>query len=968
VTPAALSYQELSDSGLAALGPGNACDREPIHFVGAVQPHGFLLAVDPESLLICAASANVGSLLKRTADPLGAGLDELLGPEAAQQVRATHSTGNPNDSPPLNVVIPIGGEIDRRSYWMVAHRQGPVLILEFEQVSETESTESVFYQRLRDAMKWLNMVAEVEEICQRAVTDFRDMTGYDRVMIYRFHPDAHGEVIAEARRADSQAFLGLHYPAGDIPRQARALFLRNWIRVIADVDYEPVPIVTLAGATPADGLDLSMSVLRSVSPVHLQYLRNMGVCATMTVSLVIDNHLWGMIACHHNSAKHIDPGQRLACETLGQLISVRLRAAESAKEHEHVRSLGRMTAQLVTAMAAGENLASGAASASAALLGMAGADGAVVEIDGNRITAGTVPDRPTIDHIVSRFAETARTGPDPLHTDALAELMGQPEDFEDFEDFEASAAVGALFLTLPGRTPGFVLWLRGERAQTIRWAGRPQAKPDDTDPISGAAVSLAPRASFEEWLETMRGRSLPWATAEVAAVSDFARAIPEVLLHRAQNRLSRLALHDSLTGLPNRAFLEEQLSRALTGTGPESGNATAGNVGIAVLFVDLDGFKAVNDTHGHQFGDELLMRVAERMNAIVRPQDTVARIGGDEFVLLVPHVDVPTAAALGQRIVEDFRRSFVVGERVLRSLTLSIGVAVVPAGTEPGDAVRLADTAMYHSKRSGRNQVSVYDPASGTAASREQVAAEELHQAIEAGQITVYYQPVVDLTAGDPSAIVGFEALARWQHPTRGLVPPQEFIGLAEETGLIDELGDSVMQQALRQLQAWPDRGLTMAVNVSAAQLIQLGYVGSVLMQLVELGIAPQRLSLEITESQMMDEPELALEIVSELAAQGVQIAIDDFGTGFSSLAYVRDFPAKLLKIDRLFVSGLPHKPQDVAVVAATVQLAHSLGMRTVAEGVETAEQLDYLRAIGSDFAQGYLLGKPAPAADITMA
>jgi diguanylate cyclase (GGDEF)-like protein len=425
--------------------------------------------------------------------------------------------------------------------------------------------------------------------------------------------------------------------------------------------------------------------------------------------------------------------------------------------------------------------------------------------------------------------------------------------------------------------------------------------------------------------------------------------MPEVLLHRAQNRLVRLALHDPLTGLPNRTLLQDRLHEQLRlPPSPDLG----GELPVAVLFLDLDGFKAVNDTQGHAVGDALLKQVAQRLIGVTRSQDTVARMGGDEFVILLPHTAGPEAAAVAQRVVEDFHRSFTLHERVWRSLTCSVGVTVAAPGAEPGEVLRQADAALYHAKRNGRNQVAVYDPASGTAASRQQLASEELRDAISTGQIVVHYQPVWNLTAGGAPVLDGFEALARWQHPTRGLLAPDQFIGLAEQTGLIDALGSSVLRQALHRLQAWPDRRLTMAVNVSVQQLVQPGFGQEVLSQLVELGIAPKRLCLEVTESQMMEQPRLALAALSELDAADVRIAIDDFGTGFSSLAYVRDLPAALLKIDRLFVAGLPANSKDVAVVAATVQLAHNLGMRTVAEGVETAEQLACLCAMGSDFAR----------------
>jgi diguanylate cyclase (GGDEF)-like protein len=953
---------ELSGHGLAVLGARNACDREPIHLSGAIQPHGFLLGVDPVSLAITAASANVPHLVGGATEPLGLALGDVLGLEVARTVGGMKPTGNPHDGLPVRFQLASssGGQ-GALTVGMVAHQVGSVLLLEFEEHFPSDSAQAGLHHRMRDLMKALFNADETEDICRTTVQEVRRLTGYDRVMIYRFEPDAHGRVIAEACREEAEPFLGLHYPAEDIPRQARAMYLRNWIRVIGDVDYHPVAIDALADSIPIDQLDLSMSVLRSVSPVHLQYLRNMGVRATMTISLVVDNKLWGMIACHHDSPKLIDPIQRLAFETLGQLVSVRLRTAEVTELKDRVRELGRLASQVVTGMAAGENPAHGAKLASEPLLAMADAGGAVVEIDGTRISAGTVPSAQVIDLVVSRLWELAGAGPGPLVTDALGDLVAFPAGSD------TTAACGALFMPLPGRVPGFVLWLRGELAHTVRWAGRAETKPDD-DGAAAPAAALTPRASFEEWRETIRGRSTPWGAGEIAAATELAQAMPEVLLHRAQNRLVGLALHDSLTGLPNRTLLNDQLSKLLRTSKPESGERSGdGQPAGAVLFVDLDGFKAVNDTEGHLIGDELLKLAARRISAAVRPQDTVARLGGDEFVVLLPGVDAHTAAGVGQRIVEAFRQSFVAGDEVWRSLTLSVGVAVVAAGTDPGEALRQADSALYHAKRSGRDQVAVYDPDSGTATNRQQLAADELRDAIHSGQIIVHYQPIQDLTIDTTPMLSGFEALARWQHPSNGLVEPALFIRLAEQTGLIDALGEMVLRQALLQLHAWADPRLTMAVNMSIAQLTRPGFAADITSQLTELGIAPDRLCLEITESQMMQQPKQAQTALSELHAAGVNTAIDDFGTGFSSLSYVRDLPATLLKIDRTFVSGLPHSAKDVAVVSATVTLAHSLGIRTVAEGVGAVDQLEHLQKLGSDFAQGDLLGKPAPAQEIRL-
>ena len=957
---------ELTAEGLAVLGPGNACDREPIHLSGAIQPHGVLLVVDPTSYVVTAASVNFPLLTTHAHTPLGAALADVIGPDLAEAVRAAHTTGNPHDGLPVPVQLPITDERGGATYDMMAHRRGRALVLELEVAgTEDQASPARFYQRQRDAVNALHEVDGVQAICARTVQLVRELTGYDRVMIYRFEPDAHGHVVAEACETSLTPYLGLHYPATDIPRQARALFLQNWIRVIADVDAEPVPIVALADGTPVHELDLSMCVLRSVSPMHLQYLRNMGVGASLTMSLIVDNQLWGLIACHHGTPKRAGHMQRLACEALGRLVSVRLRAAQTTENDQYSAELSHLRAQLIASIANNENLAAGAADAPDALLDMVAADGAVVEIEGDRVSVGLVPGAKELDALVLRLAARLGAAAGPLVTDALDdEVLTNGSGTPATGDAQPSApATGAMFLRLAGRPDGFILWLRGEHAATVRWAGRPAPEVDAPDAL------LGPRASFAEWLEEVRGRSAPWRPAEVAAAEELARVMPEVVLQRTQSQLVRLALHDPLTGLPNRTLMNDRLVELLA-EHPlrRESDSSDGDPGVGLLFIDLDGFKGVNDTRGHLVGDELLIMVARRLVGVVRPQDTVARIGGDEFVVVVPSAQRGEVVAIGERIVEEFRQSFVLGDEVIRSVTASVGITVVPPGSESDEALRQADSAMYHAKRSGRDQIAVYNATSGTAVTYHELAKEELQLAISSHNLTVEYQPVMWLVPAADPVLHGFEALARWPHPTRGRLRPDAFIGVAEDAGLIDALGDAVLHQALRQLRDWHDPRLTMAVNVSVRQLVRPGFAAEVLSRLVELGIEPARLTLEARESQLMEQqPDVALAGILEVHSTGVHIAIDDFGTGLTSVTYLRDLPATALKIDPSLVAALSQPGQDRGVVGAIVGLAHGLGMQTIAEGVETEEQLVQVRAVGSDFAQGYLLGEPLPGAAIRL-
>ena len=948
--PPRAASAELTAGGLAALGPGNACDTEPIHLSGEVQGHGVLLVVDPASMVVVAASANASRLTSSVRSPLGAALTEVIGPDAAEAARSAHTTGNPHDGLPVEVHPP-GTDGSGPTYDMVAHRRGSELLLEFEVVDAVDRVGSErMYQQQRDAVNALHRVDRVQAICELTVARVRELTGYDRVMIYRFAPDAHGHVIAEARAADLTPFLGLHYPATDIPRQARALFLQNWIRVIADVHEPPVAITTSPGSTSGDALDLSMCVLRSVSPMHLRYLRNMDVGASMTISLIVDNELWGLIACHHRTAKRTGHLQRLACEALGQLVSVRLRAAQTREDQEYGVELGLLRAQVLASIADNDSMAAGAAAAPQALLDMVAADGVVLEMDGERVTVGVVPEPPEVDALLARLAEQAATDTEPLAVDSPL------DDGPATGAAPCAAATGVLYLPLAGRPDGFILWLRGERAETVRWAGRPDATSATPD------TQLGPRASFDEWLDEVHGHSAPWRPAEVAAAVELGRAMPETLLRRAQSRLVRLALHDPLTGLPNRTLMYDRLVDLLDGYPVQpAGDSQDSSAGVGLLFIDLDGFKGVNDTRGHLVGDHLLVLAAERLLEVVRPQDTVARIGGDEFVILVPRGLLEQTVAIGQRVVETLRQSYVLGEEIVRSITASVGVTVVSAGTAAAEAIRQADSAMYYAKHSGRNQLGVYDTRSGTATSRRRLAEDEVRLALRAHEITVDYQPIMRLVPDADPVLHGFEARARWEHPTRGHLTPDEIGALAEGSGLLDSLGDAVLDEALRQLRAWDAPGITIAVDVSVQQLLRPGFAAEVMARLVDHGIDPTRLVLEVPEPTLIDEPGLALAGLLECHAAGIQIGLDDYGAGGTSMTYLRDLPVTVLKIDRSLVASLADDDRARAVVGAIIHLAHALGAQTVAKGVETAAQQAVLEEVGSDFAQGRVFGEPLP-------
>jgi diguanylate cyclase (GGDEF)-like protein/PAS domain S-box-containing protein len=424
---------------------------------------------------------------------------------------------------------------------------------------------------------------------------------------------------------------------------------------------------------------------------------------------------------------------------------------------------------------------------------------------------------------------------------------------------------------------------------------------------------------------------------------------------QAEETIRRLAYHDGLTSLPNRTFFENRLRLALA-------RARREHKMLAVMFLDLDSFKVVNDTLGHGAGDKLLQAVAHDLATLVRDGDTVARVGGDEFTLLLAGIEGPEdATEIAQRILECLRQSRVINGTEFRT-TGSIGITTYPADGDEGETLlRNADTAMYRAKERGRDNYQLYT-ASMNAKMMERIAVErDLRHALDRDELTLFYQPIVVVETG---VITGAEALLRWRHPQRGIVPPDEFIPLAEETGLILEIGEWVLRQACRQVRQWREQGLAVdlvAVNLSARQLQQEDLVERIAGILRESGVSPDSIQLEITEGAVLKNVDYAIAMLRQLGGMGIQIALDDFGTGYSSLTYLKRFPIDAVKIDRSFVRDLEHDASDATIVSTVIAMAESMHLNVIAEGVETENQLEFLRQRGCKEYQGYLFARPMP-------
>lgn len=427
----------------------------------------------------------------------------------------------------------------------------------------------------------------------------------------------------------------------------------------------------------------------------------------------------------------------------------------------------------------------------------------------------------------------------------------------------------------------------------------------------------------------------------------------------AEAKIIHLANHDGLTNLPNRNLVQDRIQQTISW-------AQRANSQFAVMFIDLDKFKVINDSLGHDTGDQLLQTVAQRLSTSLRVGDTVGRQGGDEFIVLLANLSAPEDAALvAQKILCNLAHPYLINGHDLYT-SASIGIAVFPQdGNTVDTLLKNSDTAMYHAKDAGRSNYQFFTQAMNAAAAERLLLENSLHQAIERNELMLYFQPLVNMV---DDSIVATEALLRWRHPHLGLISPDRFIPVAEDSGLIVPLGEWVFRQACTQLKLWHEMGINlprMVINLSPRQFRQPHLVQTFSNILTETGIDPKCVGLEITESVIMENPEGSIVLLKQLRAMGIELSLDDFGTGYSSLSYLKRFPIDKLKIDQSFVRDITTDPNDEAMVAAIIVMAHRLNIRVVAEGVETEAQLNFLREHGCDQYQGYHFSKPLPALDL---
>jgi diguanylate cyclase (GGDEF)-like protein len=683
------------------------CAKEPVQTIGHIQPHGLLFALSEPDLVVRQVSANVSDLLGMSPEMvLDRSIDAVLGSPQFERLRSRAASDEPLSASPIPVVI---GSSQLKMN-CVLHRQDEVLFVELELIEGAQSVEPVNLEdHIRLPISRIEKASNILELSRLAVAEVRRLSGFDRVMVYRFDAEWNGEVIAEEldRRVDS--YLGLRFPAGDIPPPVRKLFVVNPMRTISDRDATPVSIVPQIGPLTGRPLDLTRSVLRSAAPIHIEYLRNMGVQASMTMSIIVKDQLWGMIACHHISPRQVDASIRSICLLIGQVVgslvgvlmdntALQLRVTARKRLEEH------MAANEVYEPAAEQRQGR-----LAQVRSLLDADGIVASVDGAVTGHGVTLEEGLLAPIIQQLKALSTRGI--ASSDHLSALDPSAAPY-------APLAAGALYIgltsdgdthdpatgqvSLDSGTGDYLLLLRRELAQTVRWAGNP-----NKTATSGDGGRLQPRTSFAAWQETVRGKCRPWSGIEREDAGILREHILRLRatseLRTSEKRARYMAAHDSLTGLINRRSIHNALDHCVK-------EAESRQSCFSVLFVDLDRFKHFNDTLGHDVGDLILKIVSKRLTHQVRNQDFVGRFGGDEFILILPGLQLEAEVLqVVARILRAIEEPLEIGQDRSLNITASVGLSRYPVdGASSEMLISRSDTAMYRVKRSGGNAFEVY--------------------------------------------------------------------------------------------------------------------------------------------------------------------------------------------------------------------------------------------------------------------
>jgi diguanylate cyclase (GGDEF)-like protein len=945
------------------------CALEPIHLLGTVQSYGFLMVVELASGCIVQVSSGImrhwpglpdaAALLGKPLSDWAAAVEEPGALDIAS-LPTSHCISLPW-RPRFEQTCALPAPPGSLEWECLGHRCREVAVLEWLPVNggvdEVQRQNQVFAD-FAEVIARLRRAEGLDAFFRECVKVIQEVSAFDRAMIYRFLPDGCGEVVAEHTTPGyQQKYLGLRFPASDIPAQARMLYLTNTLRILADVEASMDALVPERLPT-GEALDQSHCMLRGLSPVHLSYLRNMGVRATLTLSIVCDGKLWGLIACHHRRPRtpphQIRDGMRQIAELLAEIVNMRIEALSHLEAVRHRLTLDRLLNQFHQALIQDGDITAALELWMPRLLSAFDAStlgvqiGTLACVGGSGARHGSA--HQILDEVGARL-DNQDLAPnvhmwDDLLTSEKRSLLYLPE------------AAGLLLAQRHDEDTIFCFLTRPEVVQQVNWGGEPVK---DVVALPNGRVRLEPRRSFAIWQQSVLGHSAAWLHTDAEALQNLLRILSEVnklqVNRRMQETLHWRAHHDHLTGLYNRRAMEDEVSRRLDD----------GQYNTALMLLDLDHFKKINDTYGHETGDLVLQQLSHRLKAVMREFDLLARLGGDEFMLLLqlPHPNAATALTFAERLHQSVATPFDIKGQQFR-IGISVGIAIPPGhGRTVSELLRHADLALYQAKSLGRGRSVMFELAMAASQRDYYMLERDLDEAVERNQLSLVFQPKVDLLS---RKVVGLEALVRWNHPTRGQNSPSAFIPIAEKSDQIIRIDRWVMRSAIAEQARRLTHGLAtlpIAINLSIADILSPNLVPYLSGLLEEYQVPPEALEVEVTESCFMRELTETQDVLRALNDSGIATALDDFGTGFSSLSYLRQLPLQCLKIDQSFTWSMLQDANAEKLTQAIVAMGVALRMTIVAEGVETREQMNWLLAHGCHIGQGYYFSPPVAAEDL---
>jgi diguanylate cyclase (GGDEF)-like protein len=813
---------------------------------------------------------------------------------------------------------------------VIGHRRGAYLLLEFEPAAETKSPWWTHATRV----SFLDQMAAAESLAQWQDCLLRwvhERSGFDRVMLYRFLPEWHGEVAAERCPQGMQGFLGIRFPASDIPENAREFYTQNWERLIADVDAPTARVIAFRPEAPP--LDLTHATLRSVHPVHIQYLKNMGVQASFSLSLIVNGKLWGLVACHHWTPRPMTIEDRLSLEEIAKLASLHLRNLVGRAERDSRSDTRLRLSRLQGAMvASGQDAKLGLSHGVGIIRESFDCSGAWLRFEGEDIFDGAVPGAQSLEPLRKWLQALPREEVSQYHT--------LPRVLDSHPDLVANAS-GLMLLPLPGGD--FVALMRPEVAQTIRWAGKPASTEDDLRDAS----PLTPRASFATWAQELRNTAERWTDIQI----EFAGEVRQYLLDFiAKSQLEKVALYDPLTGAANRMLFERRLRQ-------EVRNALMNNSAFALHMLDLDLFKPVNDTLGHATGDKLLKDVAERLTHVVRAQDTVARMGGDEFAVIQTGMITESGAALmAEKIVKTISEPYLINRERVR-IGVSVGYSICPVqAADERELLEYADLALYQVKRTGRNAYAMFQPRMRTARAHSSDTAGILW-ALENDEFRMNYQPIVDAGSGQ---LRGLEAFLRWRRGEDDERAACEFLPLIEQMHLATAVDEWVMNAVFEQFERWQKQELPtvpITINISHTQFATQDLLGQIKMFAARYQLGWHWLRLDIKEQTVVADVAHAIRTLRGLRDSGVVANLDNFGQGLVPMGHLSQLPFAGIKLDALLLENISDREYFDSFFNIVQGIGRVLHAELTVTRVEREQMRQVLAGRGPDLLQGNAIG-----------